>query len=245
MLLFFARATGGSFRSVKFAEDGYNSLVTAYDPAHSQVQEAAGTLIDCLIKLGDFYNAERYAEVTYSNLRDKKNGINHESDVVANGSHQLAYIIFQQEGGDLLRAEELVRESLRIRTKIFGRDHYYLSGGCDLLSCILSKKNEYGDETRELCERALAITIRNEGKDTVNTANRHLSISQYHAKLFGIKTSVESKQTHLLLTKASLEKALRIRLKILGPSHPDTVNAKFRLTITLNEILDLKDLSRN
>lgn len=35
------------------AEEGYNLLVVAYDPAHPQVQTAAGILIDILIEKGD------------------------------------------------------------------------------------------------------------------------------------------------------------------------------------------------
>jgi hypothetical protein len=61
--------------AVVFAEVAYNLVVEAYDPVHPQVQEAAGVLIEVLIAKGDYYDAERYAQVTYGNLRDKKNGI--------------------------------------------------------------------------------------------------------------------------------------------------------------------------
>jgi hypothetical protein len=63
---------------VTFSEEAYNLVVDAYDPVHSQVQEAAGWLIDSLIHKGDYFNAERYAEQTYANLRDVKNGMDQE-----------------------------------------------------------------------------------------------------------------------------------------------------------------------
>jgi flagellar hook assembly protein FlgD len=87
--------------------------VEAYDPVHPQVQEAAGILINILISKGDLFDAERYGQVTYGNLRDKKNGIDQESDTVAEGAYNLAHVIFRQDG-DLINAEELARESLRI-----------------------------------------------------------------------------------------------------------------------------------
>jgi Rad3-related DNA helicase len=80
----------------------------------SIVQEAAGISIDVLIAKGDLYDAERYAQVTYGNLRDKKNGIDQNSAVVAQGAHNLANVIYQQKG-DMIKAEELTRESLRIK----------------------------------------------------------------------------------------------------------------------------------
>jgi tetratricopeptide (TPR) repeat protein len=61
--------------AVSFAEEAYNLVVDAYDPVHPQVQEAAGILINSLIKQGDLFNAERFAEQTYANLRDVKNGM--------------------------------------------------------------------------------------------------------------------------------------------------------------------------
>jgi hypothetical protein len=108
--------------AVTFAEKGYNLVVEAYDPVHPQVLEAAGILIDILISKGDLYDAERYAQVTYGNLRDKKNGIDQESGVVADGASNLADVILQQNG-DLIKAEELAREALRIRSLINDSNH--------------------------------------------------------------------------------------------------------------------------
>eukprot|EP00596_Hydrurales_sp_CCMP1899_P004405 CAMPEP_0119037346 /NCGR_PEP_ID=MMETSP1177-20130426/5672_1 /TAXON_ID=2985 /ORGANISM="Ochromonas sp, Strain CCMP1899" /LENGTH=246 /DNA_ID=CAMNT_0006998515 /DNA_START=224 /DNA_END=960 /DNA_ORIENTATION=+ len=42
--------------AVNFAEEAYNLVVSAYDPVHPQVQEAAGFLIHILISKGDLYD---------------------------------------------------------------------------------------------------------------------------------------------------------------------------------------------
>jgi hypothetical protein len=104
-----------------FAEEAYNLVVEAHDPVHPQVQEAAGVLIDVLIAKDDLNNAERYAQVTFGNLRDRKNGIDQNSEVVARGAHNLANVILRQEG-DTIKAEELARKSIRINTLIYGPD---------------------------------------------------------------------------------------------------------------------------
>jgi hypothetical protein len=56
-------------------------------------------LINNLIRKGDLFDAERYAQVTYGNLRDKKNGIDQESEaVVVEGAYNLADVIYRQKG---------------------------------------------------------------------------------------------------------------------------------------------------
>jgi hypothetical protein len=60
--------------ALTIAEEAYNLVMEAYDPVHLQVQEAAGELIHVLIRKGALFDAECYAQVTYGNLRDKKNG---------------------------------------------------------------------------------------------------------------------------------------------------------------------------
>jgi hypothetical protein len=84
--------------AVIFAEEAYVLVSEACDPVYPQVQEAAGTLINCLVLKGDIVTAERFAEQTYQNLRDKKNGIDQESEMVAKGAFNLANVIHRQEG---------------------------------------------------------------------------------------------------------------------------------------------------
>jgi tetratricopeptide (TPR) repeat protein len=155
--------------ALSFAEECYDLVVEAYDPAHPQVQEAAEVLISILIRKGDLFDAERYAQVTYGNLRDEKNGIDQETEVVASGAYNLANVIYQQDG-DLLKAEELARESLRINP-------------CNLLASILSGQGKLGDETRGLYERSLSTFIRSFGPEGPNTAAANNNLDLFYHQL--------------------------------------------------------------
>jgi hypothetical protein len=222
-----------------FAEEAYNLVVEAYDPVHPQVQEAAGKLIIILIAKGDLYDGERYAQITYSNLRDKKNGIDQESEVVAVGAHNLANVIYRLEG-DLIKAEELARESLRIRTLLYGSDFIAVEMSSNLLAHILEAQGKLGDETRGLYERCLAISIRNFGSDVSNTAIANGNLGAFYAGIALKKITIDSIRPQLLLAKPYCEEALRIYSKIDGPTHPNTVQASSRLSYVLNELSQIR-----
>ncbi len=117
------RRQGDYSAAVIFAEEAYNLVVDAYDPAHPQVQEAANLLIGCLIDKGDFLNAEQ----TYQNIRDPKNGMNQEGEEVAKGAYDLADVICRQNGDleGLIKAEELIREVLVTGTPKFGHNNHF------------------------------------------------------------------------------------------------------------------------
>jgi tetratricopeptide (TPR) repeat protein len=216
--------------ALTFAEECYNLVVEAYDPVHPQVQEAAGLLIHILIAKGDLYDAERYAQVTYGNLRDKKNGMDQEqeSEEVAMGAYNLGDVIYQQEG-DLIKAEELARESLRIRSLIKNSNDDCVGRSYNLLATILRAQGKLGDETRGLYERSLAFFIRYEGPDGLRTAVVNDNLAKFYCQLVDIQPTVDLKRTQLLLAKSHIETALRINLKLYGPTHPHTVNASSRL----------------
>jgi hypothetical protein len=221
--------------ALPFAAEAYNLMVEAYDPVHFQVQEAAGVLIDILISKGDLYDAERYAQVTYGNLRDKKNGIDQEGEEMAKGAYNLANVIHEQKG-DLIKAEELARESLRIRILVYGNNHNNVSVNCNLLAAILRAQGKLGDETWGLYKRSLAISIRNQGPDGVNTSGGNFNIGTFYHQVAYIQPTVDSKQKQLLLAKSHFVEALRIRSKIDGPTHPSTVNVSFCLNIVLRDL---------
>jgi hypothetical protein len=217
---------------------------------HPQVQEAAGVLIYVLIAKSDLFNAERYAQVTCSNLRDKKNVIDQESEVVAMGAYNLANVIFKQKG-DLIKAEEIARESLRIRTPIHDGNYSTVVLSCNLLDCNLSAQGKSGDETRGLYERSLAICIRDKGPDGENVATVNGHIGGFYYKLAKNQSIVDAMRTHLLLAKSHFVEAQRISSKtnfesigmgraiLHGPTHPNTVDDSFRLTIILSILSQL------
>jgi ATP/maltotriose-dependent transcriptional regulator MalT len=87
----------------------FDYAAIAYNPV---VQKVAGTLIDCLNRKGDLYNAERFAQATLDSLKDLANKVDHHSDEVARGYSNLANVIHDEEQGDRVKAEMLARESL-------------------------------------------------------------------------------------------------------------------------------------
>jgi hypothetical protein len=55
-------------------------------------------------------------------LKDPGNGLDQQSEAVANGYYDLGNVIYHQNG-DYLKAEKLVRESLRIRSALYNSHH--------------------------------------------------------------------------------------------------------------------------
>jgi hypothetical protein len=194
-------------------------------------------LIHILVRKGDLFDAERYAQVTYGNLRDKKNGINQESENVAFGAFNLANVILRQNGaGDLVRAEFLARESLQIRNLIYGSNHVNVGLSCELVANILRAQNKLGDETKDLYERYIAISIQNDGLEGTNTATGNFNIANFYYMLARSQLTRDLKQTNLLLAKSHFEKALCTYTQTYGSAHPDTVETKSRLTFILREL---------
>jgi tetratricopeptide (TPR) repeat protein len=221
--------------AVTFAEDAYNLVVTAYNPVHRQVQEAAGRLIDCLTSKGDLFNAGRYAEITYSNLRDHKNGMNQEGEEVGEGAYNWANVIYLSNG-DLTKAEVLAREALNIRERFHGPYHSNVGRSCILLATILQKQDELGDQTKKLFERSIAIFIRDVGLDGANTAGAYVTIGQFYIKVARIQSTVDLKRKQLLLAKSYVERGLQIYFQRYGSAHPNTINSVTQLAMISNEL---------
>jgi len=220
--------------AVKFSEEAYNLVVEAYDPVHRKVQEAAGMLINLLIDKGDLYDAFRFAEQTYSNLKDHKHGIDQESEDVACGAYNLADVILQQKG-DLIKCERLAREALRIRDQLHDHNDGNIGRSCGLLARVLKSQNNFGDETKELFERCLSIFNRLEG-DRGNTAAGNNSLGHFHRELAGTQSTVEKQRKQLLLAKSYFEEACRIQLKIGSPNHPNNVLCISDLSLVLSDL---------
>ena len=181
---------------------------------------------------GNLFDAERYAEVTYSNLRDHKNGMDQESEDVAMGAYNLADVILRQNG-ELIKAEKLARESIRIRAQLFGSDYCTVGMCCGLLANILLSQGKLGDETRILFERSLAISFQTQGPNAQDTAVCNIHLGQYHQNLVREQLTLESKREQLLISKGYLEEGVRIDIMIFGATHPDTLSDASELNIVL------------
>jgi tetratricopeptide (TPR) repeat protein len=140
------------------------------------------------------------------------------------GAYNLADVINQQLG-DLVKAEELARESLRILSLINDINHYRVGRTCNLLANILRMQGQLGDETRGLYEHYLANSIQNGGPDGLTTASGNFNLGLVYHQRANIENSIDSKQTQLLLANSHFEEALRIYSKTFGPTHAETVKA--------------------
>jgi tetratricopeptide (TPR) repeat protein len=216
--------------AVAFAEEAYNVTVEAFGCVHPKVQVAAGSLISCLINSGNLVDAERYALQTYGNLRDKKNGLDQESEELAHGSHNLANVMLKQDG-DLPRAEELAREALRIRDKVHSSSHGIVGESCLFLARILYNQKKMGDETGNLFKRAIAIFVHNEGPDGVRTAVGNSEYAHFYHLLARERCTGGTRRAHLLKAIFFGEEAIRIFSKIFGPTEANTLGLKSNLAM--------------
>lgn len=123
------------FSAVQFAEESHNLVVEAYDCVHPQVQRAAAILINMLVAKGDLKGAERFAEMAYMILRDKKNGMDEDVKGVADGAQILVDVIYQLKG-DLIKAKKISREAFRIKSRLHDSNNSGVSICCNYLARI-------------------------------------------------------------------------------------------------------------
>jgi tetratricopeptide (TPR) repeat protein len=228
---------GKNDEALIFVEEAYNFVAVAYNPVHPEVQEAAGALIECLINKGDFEHAETFAQLTLESLKDPGNGLDQQSEAVARGYHDLGHVICKQKG-DLLKAEKLVRESLRIRTCLYGGDHTKVGMSTSLLARVLQAQGKLGIETKELHECCLAINIENFGSEGLNTAASNNNLGHFYYQQAEASLSADIRKEHLSLSISKFNEALRIYAKLFGPDHPDTVQASSLLSIVVHKLLE-------
>jgi tetratricopeptide (TPR) repeat protein len=223
--------------ALPLAEEAYNCVAVAYNPVHPQVQEAAGVLIECLIHKGDLYDAERFGQATLDSLKDPANGVDQESVAVAEGYYSLGNVICEQNG-DQVRAEMLARESLRIRSQLYDNDHYCVGDSIALLANILRMQGNLGAEVKELFERSLAIDVKHEGLDGVNTSISNKNLGGFYEELAFTDLTSEERKEHLCLSESYYSEALRINTKIFGPAHHDTIKAASELLKVSHALLE-------
>jgi tetratricopeptide (TPR) repeat protein len=217
-------------------EEAYNCVAITYNPVHPKVQEAAGSLIEGLLCKRNFEHAETFAQLTLESLKDPGNGLDQESEAVARGYCDLGHAIYRQKG-DLVKAEKLVRESLRIRTRLFVSDHTYVEISSSLLANVLQAQGKLGNETKELHERCLAINIKNcGGPEGLNTAVSNSNLGNFYYRQAETSQSAGRKKEHLLLSFSKFEEALRICTKLFGLDHPNTVQVSSKLSIVTQKL---------
>jgi hypothetical protein len=221
--------------AVAFAKEAYNYVAVVYNPVHPEVQTAACTLIEYLLNKGDLYDAERFSQATLDSLKDPANKVDQQSERVARGNFNLANVIYQQNG-DLVKAEMLAKESLRIRTRIFHNDHICVGYSTGLLASVLQSQGNLSNEKKELFERSLAISIKNFGPDGFNTAKDYTNLGVfYHQLAASSQQTGETRKEHMRLSQSNYEEAVRIYTKTFSLDHPKTIHATLRILSELPE----------
>jgi hypothetical protein len=168
--------------------------------------------------------------MTLESLKDPANEVDQESEAVAIGHYNFGNVILHQNG-DLVRAEILVRESLLIRTRLYGNDHQYVGINIGLLANILSSQGNLGDEVEELYERCLAISVKHQGLEGSNTSISIHQLGPFHYKLTETHRTPDKRKEHLDLSEFYYKEHLRIETKLYGPAHPDAIEAASKLSI--------------
>jgi tetratricopeptide (TPR) repeat protein len=213
---------GNAANTLPLVEEMYDCVAVAYHSAHPKVLEAASSLIDCLCMKGDLEQAEIFAQMTLDSLKDKKNGLDQQSEEVARGYYNVANIIHQQLG-DLVKGEMLIRESLRIRTLVHDVNHPYVGITGGLLAHILQSQGKFTDEAKSLFERSIAINIKQYGPDGSNTAVSLANLAHYYCDLQIQPCTPQNRISYLRLARDGFQESVRIYTKNLGRDHPRTM----------------------
>jgi hypothetical protein len=111
----------------------------------------------------------------------------------------------------------LARESLRIRSRLFGQDNESIGTCASLLSGILLAKGTLDHETKELLERTIAIYTKHCGVDGSNTAFAYTKLGDFYYHKSEARATNLTKKECLSLSIIQYKEAKRIYSKILGP----------------------------
>lgn len=132
--------------------------------------------------------------------------------------------------GDMIKAEELARRALRIRISLLGTDHHSVGTSSHLLARILivqkmegNEEKTVGNETAYLLERSLAISLKNEGPDAMNTATGYMSLGTFYYKNPSFASMKQKRGEEYC------EIGLEILTRVYGHDHPYRVKARNRL----------------
>lgn len=142
---------------------------------------------------------------------------------MALGYHNLANVIHDQKV-DFVKAEKLIREALRIRSRLYDKDDLYIGNSSALLAQILQSQRKYGSETKKLLELSLHIDLKQYGPDGVSTAISYANVGTFYRNLSEqLQDTDEVRKNHLSIAQSNFKEAVRIHTKIFGPTHPMSI----------------------
>jgi hypothetical protein len=218
------------------------NLIKAFNLAKADIPKhplLLSNLINELIDLKEYYDAERYARMYY---KQSTQHVDTENLEVSNAAELLAEavsMLYARHGPkkfDILEAEVLSRKALRIIERIYGRTHIIVNRNLSTLSEILNLKEGHDAERKCLLERCLASGIQNNSTDSDDIAIGNHKLAMLHFKIAAKMSPASITRTEkLLIAKSYSDEAVRITTKINGPTHFMTIT----YIASLSKILEL------
>lgn len=163
-------------------------------------------------------------------LKDPSSGLNNGSEAVAQGYFNLANALNKQEK-DLVKAERLIRESLRMRKKLYANDHQYVGTSCALLATIMKTQGKLNLEMRDLMEHSIAIEIKHHGADNHNVGTAYYNLGSFYFQFADAQQTPKVRKELLQLSIVKYKEVFRIYTMIFGPDHFETLEVLSMLSI--------------
>ena len=212
--------------ALSFCEEAYIVVSRAYGPVHPLVQDASAELIETLILLQEYSQAEAYSRITYESLIDPRNGIDPESESVARGMQQLASLCFNMAhdghecASDLINeAEELSRKACCIIENLNnGFSSSNLAICLETLGQVLVGKKNFTEETKGLFERILNIYSERENGNGPGTLKSLRSLGEFHFKLANTLPIGIDRNKQCETAKLIYDEALNMAISLSGPN---------------------------
>lgn len=206
--------------------------------------ETANKLINVLIDLEEYYDAERFARVAYELIRGGclQRPDNNECIEIANAAQSLAevsYHLIVQNGPDrcdIEEAEMLAKKAVRIRENTepsIGPT----SRAVKILIDILQLRN-HDDEAKQILERSLAAILKIDGCAEIGiVARNNLDLAILHRKIFMKLAPGNVRTKELRIAKSYAEEAVRICTKM---HLPPTDTLRLECKSELSDIMKLR-----
>ncbi|MDJ0655226.1 MAG: serine/threonine-protein kinase [Xanthomonadales bacterium] len=170
--------------------------------------------------------AEPYAEEALAISRELYQGRPHED--VAKSLDTLATL--RQNQGRFEQAEQLFRECLAMRERLYPETHPLVSTSVNNLAVVLYHLDspEHEEESLALDHRAMNINIQRFGADSLEAAQNYNNLGAFY---------VARKQPgDLDKALPLLQRSLDIRMRELGSGHPSTINSTSNLANLMHDL---------
>jgi hypothetical protein len=204
-LMNFSDLRGQQYRgseAIELSEKAYILVSNAYGPVHPDVQAAAATLIDHLIKQGDYHRADNYCRMNYENLIDPSSGLSQDSVEVAGAKRQLVDIWLIKPPPDDVKAafalaeeaEQMIRQACGAMEGRFGVKSFATVRFYELYCNLLLKREIFTPAARNVLVHSLALHQMHSAKfgTSPRQSEEYLKCFDYNVKM-AVPTKVSKK----------------------------------------------------